>query len=426
MMSTLFERLILLLHKHEIPIVLLRVKDISEDTLYSGDFDFYLDPTYKKKLFTFIFDFLSKNEINFFIDQKKYGKTKIFIFNDVEKILQLEIWHYLEIKSPFSRITHYIMPEKINQLILKKDATYVLHPLFEALYYLSHLYTKSKNLLAEEINQRLSFYWTYLQEVSPKDAILFEKLLSRDIDLTQIISQVFLKIKKEYIYDSSFKMSFVTFKIKFLKALHKFSFTARKKVKLTPVLGPDGVGKTTFIEELSRQNPTIVYYRFKKLFRKSLLYKLCFQIQSKKNSSLEKNQIDELMGGCVFLSALSHYPFLLFSAIFKTKSIFSDRFFHDYLLKGVRIHQDKLTYISNKPLLIHFIPNTKTIIQLDANSETILKRKQELNHDIICLYRQHIFHLIIDTPFYQYFYLNTKYDVKDLAKSFLYLNETYS
>ena len=77
MMSTLFERLILLLHKHEIPIVLLRVKDISEDTLYSGDFDFYLDPTYKKKLFTFIFDFLSKNEINFFIDQKKYGKTKI-------------------------------------------------------------------------------------------------------------------------------------------------------------------------------------------------------------------------------------------------------------------------------------------------------------------------------------------------------------
>ncbi len=424
MMSTLFEKMVALLHQEEVPLVLLRMKDFSESSLYDGDFDFYLDPIYRKKLLLLLFDFLSKNEINFFIDQKKYGKTKIFIFQTIDKILQIEIWHYLEIKSPFSQVTHYITPEQVAKFILHQDLFYSLEPTFEALYYISHLYTKSKNLCATEVKQRLLNYLKELKKLSSPNASFFENLLVDNAHLKPVASEVFLKLQKNI--GSSLSNMLVTLKIKFLKTFYKSCFTVKQKIKLVPVLGPDGVGKTTFIEALLSQNPTIVYYRFKKLFRKSLLYKLRFYIVSKNNLDLEKNQVDELMGEWPFLSALSHYPFLLVHAIFGTKNIFSDRFFHDYLLKGVRLHQEKLTYTKHKNILVHLIPNTHSIIQLDAPSETILKRKQELNHSIICSYREHIFHLILDTHFYQYFYFNTQYDAKILAQSLLYLNKTYS
>ena len=45
---------------------------------------------------------------------------------------------------------------------------------------------------------------------------------------------------------------------------------------IIPIIGPDGVGKTSLIESIQKKSDVeVVFFRFKKTFRNSPLYKLC-------------------------------------------------------------------------------------------------------------------------------------------------------
>ena len=76
----------------ELPLVLLRPREISEDISYSGDYDFFIDSTYNDKLLKIMFDLAVQRAFSFSISRVKHGKVDITIYDKTQnRMIALEI-----------------------------------------------------------------------------------------------------------------------------------------------------------------------------------------------------------------------------------------------------------------------------------------------------------------------------------------------
>ena len=189
--------------------------------------------------------------------------------------------------------------------------------------------------------------------------------------------------------------------------------------RIIPVVGQDGVGKTTLIDSLVLStNKKSQYYRFKKLFRKSFIYHVSYRYLNKKLSKIygkkiEKNDFDDYYGIFIIFTSLLRYPLLMLRTFFVHKMILSDRYFHDYILKNISFEDKKIVLRDRWTLLLKIIPNTYWFLQLDAPSDIILARKQEMSKYDIDMYRQLIFKLYLHKPSVVYTYINTKNELSE-------------
>ncbi len=191
-----------------------------------------------------------------------------------------------------------------------------------------------------------------------------------------------------------------------------------KKIRIIPVIGPDGVGKTTLIklllDEISEKS---MYKHFKKIIRRSIIYNIFYPINKillkrKLGKIPDKDQLDDTYAILSIVEGLIHYPYLVFLTIYKNNILFLDRFFYDYLLKDISF-PDKITTLRDYwKLIIRCIPQTLWNIHLDAKSDIILQRKEELTPDDIKKYREFIFLIYLEKPSMFYTYINTKINVK--------------
>ena len=190
-----------------------------------------------------------------------------------------------------------------------------------------------------------------------------------------------------------------------------------RKLKIIPVIGPDGVGKTTLLAQvMDKINEKIFYKRFKKIVRRSIVYNILqpinkYFLTKKFGKKPEKDQHDDIHYFLVICAGLGYYPYLFYKSLVKNNLIILDRFFYDYLLKNISF-MEKETYLrENWKSLLQFIPKSYWIMHLDANSEVILSRKEELSSDDIDKYRELNFTLYLNKPSVVYTYINTGLDL---------------
>lgn len=200
---------------------------------------------------------------------------------------------------------------------------------------------------------------------------------------------------------------------KFLEDIYNKKINFLKKINIIPVIGPDGVGKSTILNEvINTLEERVFFKRFKKVVRNSVLYNIFHplnknSVRKKVGKKSVKNQHDDIHYLLCILSALSAYPYLLFQILVKKRIVFLDRFFYDYLLKNISF-LNKETYLrENWRLLLKIIPRSYFLIHLDADAKIILSRKEELSKDDIDKYRKLNFKLYLEKPSIVYLYINT-------------------
>ncbi len=200
----------------------------------------------------------------------------------------------------------------------------------------------------------------------------------------------------------------------YLKIVEKY-----KKLKIFPVIGPDGVGKTTLLtNSIDINEKEFLYKRFKKIVRRSFIYNLVYPItktilKRKLEEKPLKDQHDDVYYFLAVLSGLLYYPYLVYNSYVRKKVIFIDRFFNDYLLQNISFLDKKTKIRTNWKKILNYIPKVYWKIHLDAKAQTILLRKNELTKRDIKKYRNLNFKIYLEKPSILYTYINTEQDLEN-------------
>ena len=199
-----------------------------------------------------------------------------------------------------------------------------------------------------------------------------------------------------------------------------------KKLNIIPVIGPDGVGKSTLLDAvINKLDERIFFKRFKKIVRNSIIYNIFHPINKNAVRKIVgkisiKNQHDDIHYLLCIWGALTAYPYLIFQSLFRKNIVLLDRFFYDYFLENISFMNKTTVLRKNWKKLIKIVPRTYALIHLDADSEIILSRKQELSADDIETYRTLNFTLYLEKPSIIYLYVNTALELEQCKEIILY------
>jgi len=190
-----------------------------------------------------------------------------------------------------------------------------------------------------------------------------------------------------------------------------------KKTRITPIVGPDGAGKTAMLDELKQQSRLSVRrYRFKNLIRHNFLYQISrlwllrkveTEIPGNIKKAAAKDYYDDIIGDRVIWFGAVFYPFLAIKQFLSPGLLFVDRFFHDFIIQNARFNERESKLHSNWKALLKRTPDTFWFLHLDAPNQVILSRKQELSEQAIDAYRECMFEMYIQKPSPTYSYINT-------------------
>jgi thymidylate kinase len=422
----LFRTLVEESRQADIPLVQLRYRPLSAEYAFHGDYDFIMPQESRKAFLTLLFDLASRNGIAFGIDQTKSGKLKVLLHDtDSDGYITLEIWNHLQVHDPENASLRRIFWEDLApELEPSGTGRWTLPFDVEALYYLSHLHTKTKRLEAEEVGRRVAYY---LHEAKARNEVriaeLFRGLEARGIRAVAHEANLAL-IEKGLLRRSDDKQRFWQEKRdRICEQWHRVGMKQFANKRLVPFIGPDGVGKTTLIKSACADAEKASYYRFKKMFRKSLLYKSLFPLMrsmTKKGMGVKpaKNQVDDYCGGMVLGIALSRYPLLWLQTKLKGH-LLADRYYFDFLLKNSRFEGHGSELREGWRRWLRLLPTPGLLVQLDAPSAVIHARKEELSAEDIDRYRALMFRLYLEKPSARYLYLNTSRPLEECTKTLM-------
>ena len=252
-----------------LPLILLRPREISEMISYSGDYDFFIPPEFNDALLSIIFDTAVATRSSFSVTRTKHGKVDITLYSRSDnRSIALEIWNILSVKDPLKKTLRYIRPEKLKFHIVEKEAGEFSFSLdVEALYYLSHLYTGGKKLTTPLVNERIEYYLDVLEDTSSEYSNLFYDLKHKKAEIKTVAHEANMALVGKGLLPLCSETDEV-FREVLLKMASTWNRTRRKlfsHIRLIPVMGPDGVGKTTLIESVIKHSKSnIGFFRFKK------------------------------------------------------------------------------------------------------------------------------------------------------------------
>lgn len=406
-----FKELLDTLAQKKIVMASLRYKPLEERVAFSGDYDFITSEENIDAILETLFSQATEARFNFVINRVKYGKIVISLFgtSDARPIV-LEIWTYLEVR--FEKTLSYLFWEDVEpHIICREEMGYTLSLEFEALYYISHLKTKKKDLTLPLIRERLDYYSEVLKEGYPEYRQWYKALAEDSSLLGEIGTRAnnALVEKKILFTAREREKAGMAKRLRLRISMHRIYSQWLRWMKITPVVGPDGVGKTSLIEALKKRSRSkIKYYRFKNLYRHNLLYQLSFPFLNRKlETAVAKNQFDDIYGAWLVTIASLRFPLLALITLLGRRFFFSDRFFHDLILQDTRFPEKKARLRGNWKALLKKTPRTFWFLHLDAPTEVVLSRKQELNGDAIDCYRREVFRMYLEKPSRIYSYINT-------------------
>ena len=382
--------------------------------LSGGDYDYLLPAQQFSSFLSLLFSVMSQAWVNFSIEQTKPEKLVIHLHEAAENAnITLEIWSHLEVKDPASQ-GQIRFDDLRPHLTLQPADGYRLPLAIEGNYYLSHLATKRKSLSLPEVQRRLEHY--RLAAEAQADAPLLAVLTQLQQGGSIAEAATFANQRLQQLGVLHPKSRGITrFREQLAEAckrLQRRHLKALSRRRIIAFVGPDGVGKSTLVEECRQLLPSRAsYFRFKKMFRASLFYALLYRwsypsLARQHGGDLPKNEFDEIQAQPLFWIAWLNFPLLWLRARLFGYQL-SDRYYSDLLFRHLRRDQETASLCANWRTLAHHIPKPAWQLQLDADTSVILARKQELPAASIDLYRTEIFAIYQASPPPFYTYLNT-------------------
>ncbi|WP_458525171.1 hypothetical protein [Onishia taeanensis] len=399
-------------HRQGIPCVLIRPKLLRAPDLYTGDFDLLVPPKQLHAFLKAVQTVCSVKKINFMVYRYKKNKTVLKLFHpDQKDTVDFDVWTELDIRwSQLSRTA--FLPWKELQSVLREEAgQWFLEDDFAALYYLSHLGSKHKDPDNNEVKNRLHYY-RHLEGVTDQTRMLLEQVSN---DLASSVEMANRRLFEMKLVHSSWRH----------KASQEWFRWRAKRAScggVMAILGPDGSGKTTVSELLRERLGNARYFRFKRVYRKSLLYKALYAFAGERKldadgQRLEKNQFDDLNATKLFWFGLMPGWWMAFRARIGNK-VLVDRYYQDLLITGSRFKGRPLALVPGARRKLHYVPTSSLMVQLDAPTEVIRSRKDELSSEAIDGFRRLYFELMLETRSPVLVYLNTGQSL-DQTKQFI-------
>jgi len=314
--KTLLERV----QAQAIPLISLRPREISESVSYTGDYDLFIAPEYMNLLLKIVFDLAVETQSSFTINRYKHGKAVLILHSRLDnKSIFVELWNMLSVKDPYNKTLRYILPEQLQRHIVSNENNGCSFSLdVEALYYASHLYTNGKKLTTELVKYRVEYYKEMLEKHSSQYAVWYAELLSGQSNIQTVAHKANMALVELGILAArnNIKARFQEISIKSAVTWNRIRRQCLQRLNMAPVVGPDGVGKTTLIESVIKQSSyPISYFRFKKLFRTSPLYRVMFpwlrrSLTNELHGEIDvgKSEVDDKYGSFVIINALLFYP----------------------------------------------------------------------------------------------------------------------
>jgi len=413
-----FDSFLQALNTKNIPFASLRYKPLDEAVAFEGDYDFLTPADTIETILQTLFDLAAAASVNFVIDRVKAGKTKLFLYHPLEsRSIAVEIWSHLEVRD--THTLGYIFYEDIATYIKPAaEGYYRLETDVELLYYLSHLKTKNKRLDDPLIRMRLAHYRSHPNLADAELKTHLDALTASPKTLAEHATWANARL-----VDKGVLFTYKHRDKKRLERLTRLRISRQRihaqwlrRVRIIPVVGPDGVGKTSLIDALkSRTRSKMRYYRFKNLFRHNLWYQILRRLKRDDAKNLEKNQFDDRYGAQIVTIASWRYPLLVLMTLLRRGFLFSDRFFHDFILEDTRFVDREAHLRSNWKALLTKTPRSYWFVHLDAPSALIRSRKEELSIQAIDCYRRDIFRLYLEKPAMIYSYINTENTIEHCA-----------
>ncbi|MBT3192408.1 MAG: hypothetical protein HN341_07620 [Verrucomicrobia bacterium] len=406
-----------------IVLVPVRPKALNDEEAFTGDYDFLASPESIDPILLQLFTMAAKACLNFTVNQVKYGKTKIYLYDPQDsRSVTLEIWSHLEVKD--KGWLRYIFFEDVEPFVTKAPGLgYQFDPEVESLYYLSHLKTKRKDLRSDGVQERLVHY-TEVVRAHPVLQELYARLAEQPGVRDEVAAKANAVLaEKGILFSASHREKRVAAADRYRAAKrHRIRGKWLRFLRITPVLGPDGVGKTSLINALKTISRSRVhYYRFKRLFRHNWLYQLSRAILKRRfPKTLQKNQYDDIHGTWLHTIAWIRYPLLVLFSLLSRRFMFSDRYYHDLLIKNTRFLEKQTRFRSNWKRLLRKSPGTFCLVQLDAPTDVIHSRKEELSAQAIDAYRTSVFEMYLKKPSIVYSYINTSLSLEHCSRALLH------
>lgn len=173
--------------------------------------------------------------------------------------------------------------------------------------------------------------------------------------------------------------------------------------RLYSLIGPDGVGKSTVASFIKETTPSKMF-RYKSVYRKSLIYKILFSLQKKQYQ--DKNSYDDVHPNVIFFTSLLRLHIKSLLSLFSKKTILSDRYTNDHLAYQLRANEaPKISSWFKLKAII--TPAPKNIIQLDAPAYVITARRAELSEQTIDFLSSFYLNSALLIQPANYIYLNT-------------------
>ena len=387
-----------------------------QTALSGGDYDYLLPEQQVSSFLSLLFAVMSQAWVNFSIEQTKPEKLVIYLHEAAENAnITLEIWSHLEVKDPAHQSQGLIRFEDLQPHLVQQPAGGYRLPLaIEGYYYLSHLATKRKSLALPEVQRRLEHY--RLAAEAADDTQLQELLtqLQQGGSIAGAAKLANQRLQELGVLHPKSR-GITRFRERLTEAWHRLQrrhLKASAHRRIIAFLGPDGVGKSTLIEQCRLLLQTRAsYFRFKKMFRGSLLYALLYRwryptLARQHGGDLPKNEFDEIQAEPLFWIAWLNFPLLWLRARLFGYQL-SDRYYPDLLFRHLRRDQETASLSADWRTLAHHIPKPAWQLQLDADTSVILARKQELPAASIDFYRTEVFTIYQASPAPFYTYMNT-------------------